>query len=72
MTPSDSPLIAFQIDYQGKTSYLIHNAEEEEVKVNLPKNVALVTAPGSSKATLKGKELTLDAYGFAYLTTQDA
>jgi len=72
VTPSDSPLIAFQIDYQGKTSYLIHNAESEEVKVHLPKDMALVTAPGSDKAGLRGKELTLDAYGFAYLTTQNA
>lgn len=68
VTPADSPLVAFQIDYQGKTHYLIHNADVDDVTVKLPSTCTLNANLRKGSAELNGMDVVLHAYGSALLS----
>ena len=70
VTEEDAPIAAFQITYEGKTTYLVHNVVKEPVKVTVPSGLKVANTVGEA-AALEGTTLTLPAYASAYLAMEN-
>ena len=70
LSPKAAPFIAFEVNYNGEKTVLIHSVFEETVKINLSQAMTLDSTLCTNATSLSGKTLTLAPYATAYLSIQ--
>ena len=69
VTAEEAPICAFQITFEGKTTYLVHNVTGEHVNVTVPSGLKIEKTLGEA-GTLSGTALDLPPYASAYLAME--